>query len=80
MWRYLCLTSAALALAPPKISLGDYLADRFVGGPNSQMIGSIIASNINLNPPVAAAFSVVPIAFVVIYLLVTRRTGALERM
>lgn len=62
------------------LSLGDYLAARFVGGPNSQMIGSIIASNINLNPPVAAAFSVVPIAFVVIYLLVTRRTGALERM
>lgn len=62
------------------LSLGDYLAARFVGGANSQMIGSIIASNINLNPPVAAAFSVVPIAFVVIYLLVTRRTGALERM
>lgn len=62
------------------LSLGDYLAARFVGGPNAQMIGSIIASNINLNPPVAAAFSTVPIAFVVIYLLVTRRTGALERM
>lgn len=62
------------------LSLGDYLAARFVGGANSQMIGSIIASNINLNPPVAAAFSVVPIAFVVIYLLATRRTGALERM
>lgn len=62
------------------LSLGDYLAARFVGGPSSQMIGSIIASNINLNPPVAAAFSTVPIAFAVIYLLVTRRTGALERM
>lgn len=62
------------------LSLGDYLAARFVGGPSSQMIGSIIASNINLNPPVAAAFSTVPILFVVIYLLVTRRTGALERM
>lgn len=62
------------------LSLGDYLVARFVGGANSQMIGSIIAANINLNPPVAAAFSVVPIAFVVIYLLVTRRTGALERM
>ncbi len=61
------------------LSLGDYIAARFVGG-STQMIGSIIASNINLNPPIAAAFSVVPIAFVVIYLLVTRRTGALERM
>lgn len=62
------------------LSLGDYIVARFVGGANAQMIGSIIASNINLNPPVAAAFSVIPITFVVIYLLLTRRTGALERM
>jgi len=61
------------------LSLGDYLAARFTGG-KTQMIGSIIASNINLNPPVAAAFSMVPIAFVVIYLDVARRTGSLERM
>ena len=61
------------------LSLGDYLAARFVGG-KTQMIGSIIASNINLNPPVAAAFSMVPIAFVVMYLKVARRTGSLERM
>ena len=40
----------------------------------------MIASNINLNPPLAAAFSVVPIAFVVIYLVSVQRTGALERM
>lgn len=61
------------------LSLGDYLAARFVGG-KTQMIGSIIASNINLNPPVAAAFSMVPIAFVVMYLMVARRAGSLERM
>jgi putative spermidine/putrescine transport system permease protein len=61
------------------LSLGDYLAAKFVGG-STQMIGSIIASNINLNPPVAAAFSMVPIAFVVIYLVIARRTGSLERM
>jgi putative spermidine/putrescine transport system permease protein len=61
------------------LSLGDYLAARFTGG-KTQMIGSIIASNINLNPPVAAAFSMVPIAFVVIYLVAARRTGSLERM
>lgn len=61
------------------LSLGDYLVARFVGG-STQMIGSIIASNINLNPPVAAAFSAVPIAFVLIYLWVVRRMGALERL
>ncbi|WP_050993039.1 ABC transporter permease [Salinibacterium sp. PAMC 21357] len=61
------------------LSLGDYIAAKFVGG-STQMIGSIIASNINLNPPIAAAFSLVPIAFVVIYLVSIQRTGALERM
>lgn len=61
------------------LSLGDYLAARFTGGA-TQMIGSIVAANINLNPPVAAAFSMVPIAFVVVYLMVARRTGSLERM
>jgi len=61
------------------LSLGDYLVARFVGG-STQMIGSIIASNINLNPPVAAAFSTVPIAFVLVYLWVVRKMGALERL
>jgi putative spermidine/putrescine transport system permease protein len=61
------------------LSLGDYIAAKFVGG-STQMIGSIIASNINLNPPIAAAFSLVPIAFVIVYLVVVQRTGALERM
>ncbi|WP_159502188.1 ABC transporter permease [Microbacterium sp. 18062] len=61
------------------LSLGDYIAAKFVGG-STQMIGSIIASNINLNPPIAAAFAVVPIAFVVVYLISVQRSGALERM
>jgi putative spermidine/putrescine transport system permease protein len=61
------------------LSLGDYLVARFVGGA-TQMIGSIIASNINLNPPVAAAFSFVPIAFVIVYLWVVRKMGAIERL
>jgi putative spermidine/putrescine transport system permease protein len=61
------------------LSLGDYLVAKFTGG-STQMIGSIIASILYLNPPVAAAFSMVPIAFVLIYLMVARRTGSLERM
>ncbi len=61
------------------LSLGDYIAAKFVGG-STQMIGTIIAQNINLNPPVAAAFSVVPIVLVLIYLTAVRRTGALENI
>lgn len=61
------------------LSLGDYLVAKFVGR-STQMIGSLIASNITLNPPIAAAFAFVPIAFVLIYLVGVQRTGALERM
>lgn len=61
------------------LSLGDYIAAMYVGG-STQMIGSIIAQNINLNPPLAAAFSVVPIVLVVIYLAAVRRTGALNNL
>ena len=86
-WR--TIRSVVLPLIKPAIiagsvftfslSLGDYLVARLVGG-STQMIGSIIASNINLNPPLAAAFSMVPIAFVLVYLWVVRRMGALERL
>lgn len=62
------------------LSLGDYIAAMYVGGSNTQMIGSVIAQNINLNPPLAAAFSIVPIVLVVVYLTAVRRTGALNNI
>ena len=61
------------------LSLGDYIAAIYVGG-STQMIGSIIAQNINLNPPLAAAFSFVPIVLVILYLGAVRRTGALNSL
>lgn len=61
------------------LSLGDYIAAIYNGG-STQMIGSIIAQNINLNPPLAAAFAVVPIVFVTLYLSLVRRTGALNEL
>ncbi len=61
------------------LSLGDFIAAMYVGG-STQMIGSIIAQNINLNPPLAAAFSFVPIVLVIVYLAAVRRTGALNNL
>ena len=61
------------------LSLGDYIAAMYVGG-STQMIGSIIAQNINLNPPLAAAFSFVPIVLVIVYLALVRRTGAITNL
>jgi putative spermidine/putrescine transport system permease protein len=71
------ITTVVVPLLKP--ALGDYIAAKFVGG-STQMIGTIIAQNINLNPPVAAAFSVVPIVLVLVYLTAVRRTGALENI
>lgn len=61
------------------LSLGDYIAAMYTGG-STQMIGSIIAQNINLNPPLAAAFAFVPIVLVIVYLSAVRRTGALNNL
>ena len=43
-----------------------------------EVIGTVIASNINLNPPLAAAFGTVPIVVVVLDLFLARKSGALS--
>lgn len=52
---------------------------QIVGG-TTQMIGNVIADNVTLNLPLAAAVSCVPVLLVVGYLLAVRRTGALESL
>jgi putative spermidine/putrescine transport system permease protein len=61
------------------LSLGDYIAVDKVGG-STQMIGSIVYSNFSANLPLAAAFALVPVVIMVVYLLGIRRTGALENL
>ncbi len=57
------------------LSLGDYVAAQFVGG-KTQMIGTIVGSNISLNPPIAAAFATVTALLVVAMLIVTGRASS----
>ena len=60
------------------LSLGDYITIQLVGG-KTQMIGNVVYANFGApNLPFAAAFAVVPVVIIVIYLLVVRRTGAFE--
>jgi putative spermidine/putrescine transport system permease protein len=60
------------------LSLGDYITIQLVGG-KTQMIGNVVYANFGApNLPFAAAFAVVPVLIIVIYLLVVRRTGAFE--
>ena len=61
------------------LSLGDYIMVKIVGGP-SQMFANIIYDNVGVanNLPFAAAAAFFPISVIVIYLLLVRRTGALN--
>jgi putative spermidine/putrescine transport system permease protein len=61
------------------LSLGDYITVTIVGG-TTQMLGNIVYQNYTANLPFAAAVATIPVAIMVIYLLVVRRTGALESL
>jgi putative spermidine/putrescine transport system permease protein len=61
------------------LSMGDYIAVELVGGP-TQMIGSVVYDNFATNLPFAAAFAVVPVVVMIVYLLGIRRTGALDNL
>ncbi len=55
------------------LSLGDYIAVDLVGG-KTQMIGSVVFDNFSADLPFAAAFAVVPVIIMVVFLLGVRRT------
>lgn len=61
------------------LSLGDYITVQLVGG-TAQMLGNVVYQNFSVNLPFAAAVATLPVVVMVIYLLVVRRTGALENL
>jgi len=61
------------------LSLGDYIVPDLVA--DAKFIGNVIYDNSSLgNFPLAAGYSILPIAVMVGYLLVARRTGAFESL
>jgi putative spermidine/putrescine transport system permease protein len=57
------------------LSLGDYITPDLVS--DAKFIGNVIYDNSSLgDPPLAAAYSMLPIGIMTIYLLVARRLGA----
>jgi len=58
------------------LTLGDYIVPNTVS--NVQFIGNVIQVNQAQNLPLAAAYSMVPLAIMLAYLLVARRLGAFE--
>jgi putative spermidine/putrescine transport system permease protein len=64
------------------LTLGDFITPLLVGGPSSSFIGNIVYDfiGINANIPFAAAFAVVPVLVMGIYLTIARRLGAFEAL
>jgi putative spermidine/putrescine transport system permease protein len=61
------------------LTLGDYITPDLVS--DAKFIGNVIYDNSSLgSPPLAAAFSLVPITIMIAYLLVARRLGAFESL
>jgi putative spermidine/putrescine transport system permease protein len=63
------------------LTLGDYIAVGIVGG-KTQLLANVIYGQLVTanNQPLAAALSTVPLLAIVAYLLLMRRTGALENV
>jgi putative spermidine/putrescine transport system permease protein len=64
------------------LTLGDYITPVLVGGASSQLIGNVVYDSVNQssNLPFGAAFAVVPVLVMGVYLLVARRLGAFEAL
>ena len=61
------------------LTLGDYISVKIVGG-TSQMLGNLVYDQQALNLPLAAAIATFSVVVMVIYLLLVRRTGALDQL
>ncbi len=61
------------------LSLGDYITVQIVGG-KVQMLGNIVYQNYTANLPFAAAIAVIPVVIMIGYLMIVRRTGALDNL
>ena len=62
------------------LTLGDYIVPNLVSVSSSQFIGTVIVANVAQNLPLAAAYSLVPLTIIVIYLLAARRLGAFRAL
>ncbi len=61
------------------LSLGDYITVQIVGG-RTQMLGNIVYQNYTSSLPFAAAIALIPVVIMVVYLMLVRRTGALDNL
>ena len=60
------------------LTLGDYITPDLVS--DAKFIGNVIYDNSTLGNLLAAAYSLLPIVIMTVYLLVARRLGAFESL
>ena len=60
------------------LTLGDYIVPSLMS--SSQFIGNVVYSNISVNQPLAAAYALVPVAIMIVYLAIARRLGAFDAL
>lgn len=62
------------------LTLGDYIAPQLLT--KTQFIGNVVYSNIGIagNLPFAAAYALVPVAVMIVYLLIARKLGAFREL
>jgi putative spermidine/putrescine transport system permease protein len=63
------------------LTIGDFITPQLVYQ-GKQFIGNVVYANVGVanNLPLAAAFATFPVAVMVVYLLIARRTGAFENL
>lgn len=86
-WRHVLLPIAwpgvvAGSIFTFSLTLGDYLTPLLVGGTGSDFIGNVVYSSVGVsnNVPFAAAFAVVPLLVMALYLAIARRLGAFDAL
>ncbi|HEY3206426.1 MAG TPA: ABC transporter permease [Gaiellaceae bacterium] len=64
------------------LTLGDYITPTLIGGASSQFIGNVVYDSVNQssNLPFGAAFAVVPVIVMGVYLVIARRLGAFDAL
>ena len=62
------------------MTLGDYITPSLVG--NTEFIGNVISDKVGVagDLPFAAAFAMVPVVIMAVYLTIAKRLGAFEAL
>ena len=79
VWPSILPSVVAGSIFTFSLTLGDYITIEIVGGA-SQMLGNLVYDQQSLNLPLAAAIATFSVVVMGLYLLLVRRTGALDQL